>query len=161
MIRDFIVTGSTDIVEHIVQIIVVNKRGFLIPVYFFITFNFTYVDDFVFTGFLCRPDSKDFDFQRNAYIICDRYDKVEGITENTLGIVNMKPQQFNVQEFYNLNIKKLFPDYHNWQLQLEDKGSTQAERTILYFPQGKMDQHLSSASVAAQALARFCMRQDS
>ena len=56
------------------------SKGFVIPIYFFMAFDFTNNSDLVFCAFFTVPDYRHFDPNKEAWIITDDSGHIEGVT---------------------------------------------------------------------------------
>ncbi len=76
-----------------------------------------------------------------------------------LKLSDISSDNFNISSLYEINAEKLFPDFHNWVPELNERGVVSREKVVFYFPTGKDELRFSSVSIASKMLARLAFRE--
>lgn len=71
LVDHFVQTGDSNAVRDKRLVLIKKYRDLLCPAYLFLCFNFSYLDDFVFTAFFCQPETKDYDPKKETLIVFD------------------------------------------------------------------------------------------
>ncbi|KRX03708.1 hypothetical protein PPERSA_03669 [Pseudocohnilembus persalinus] len=159
IIDDFIITGETQLVEKSQYVMSKNQQGFLVPIYLFISYNYTYADDFIFNAFVCHPSANDYDYEKESLVIVNKEGYLDGCTQTLLNFSNLENRRFDINQLSSFKVWDLFPGYKKWKKQV-DKNQTKVEVSgvMFYFPNGKMEEKYSTVAMASKLLARMSLK---
>lgn len=136
-----------------------DKNGYLIPIYLYLQYNYTFVDDFIFTGFVCHPSANEYDFEKEALMMISDEGIIDGITNTLLKFACLDNDNFNIRYLNNFTAYSLFPGFKKWKEEMDEKDLMKLEydNCMFYFPNGKLEEKYSTVSIACKFLARMSL----